>query len=329
MIEFEYKLSRDEGDGEVIFGPSVIPNKLENLVYIKAANSSGKSTFLNILAISLYGLKNPNIDLSLLKKMNSLMDLNHQKLDAKISIQNRKGQLELISTIRDGKYEVKKIENGKEKLILPDRFEREYNLIYDIPHDPTERLNELTQEIEYFQRNLGTDVLSFSRYLATTVKEIQDSCDPHKISKMEANVRENEGHLSTTNRELVEGKEKLDVIQKLLHIKFFIDYKIKKEQTEIKIKQISNELELQKGEKKSKRVHSGKLLNDIKLTFAKINKSREELIKIFNEYLPDNQKESLAKWKKIENFEDTSIDKYISDSSFGESLTRLSSNFYS
>jgi len=327
MIEFDYKLIRDEGDGEVIFEPSVIPKSLDNLVYIKAANSSGKSTFLNILAVSLYGLKNPNIDASLIKKMNGLVESNHQSLEAKFLIRNRKGEPELISIIRNGKSEVKKIENGKEKLILPDRFEREYNLIYDIPHNPTERLNELTQEIENYQRSLGSDILDFSKYLTSTIKEIQDSRDPHKLSKMEAEIRENEDHLIRTNREFVETKEKLDTIQKLLHIKFFIAYKIKKEQTEKKIKLISTESELQKGEKKSKRMHSGKLLNDIKLTFAKINNSREELIKIFNEYLPDDQKESLTKWKKIKNFEDTSVDDYISDTSFGESLIKLSSNF--
>lgn len=327
MIDFDYKLIRDEGDGEVIFEPSVIPKRLENLVYIKAANSSGKSTFLNILAVSLYGLKNPNIDPSLIKKMNSLINSNHQTLEAKISIQNRKGLPELIATIHDGKYEVKKIENGKEKLILPDRFDREYNLIYDIPHNPTERLNELAQEIENFQRNLGTDVLSFSKYLASTIKEIQDSRDPNKLSKLEGEVRENEGHLDKTNRELVEQKEKLDVLQKLLHIKFFIEYKIRKDTAERKIKQISNDTERDKGEKKSKRMHSEKLLNDIKLTFARINNSREESIKIFNEYLPDDQKVSLNKWKKVQNYEDTSIEDYISDTSFGESLIRLSSEF--
>lgn len=327
MIEFDYKLIRDEGDGEVIFEPTVIPKSLDNLVYIKAANSSGKSTFLNILAIGLYGLKNPNIDPSLLKKMNGLVDSSHQTLEARILIQNRKGQPELVSTIHDGKYEVKKIENGKEKLILPDRFEREYNLIYDIPQNPTERLNELTQEIENYQRNLGSEVLDFSKYLTSTIKEIQDSRDPNKLKKMESEVRDNDAHLLTTNRELATSKEKLDATQKLLHIKFFIEYKTKKEQAEKKIKQISTDSERQKGEKKTKRMHSGKLLNDITLTLARINKSREELIKVFNEYLPDDQKDTLTKWKKIKNYEDSDLDNYISDDSFGDSLRRLTSGF--
>jgi exonuclease SbcC len=327
MIEFDYKIVRDEGDREVIFEPTVIPKSLKNLVYIKAANSSGKSTFLNILAIGLYGLKNPNIDESLIKKMNGLIESNHQTLEAKIVIQNRKGQPELISTIRNGKYEVKKIENGKEKLILPDRFEREYNLIYDIPHNPTERLNELTQEIENYQRNLGSDVSDFSKYLTATIKEIQDSRDPNKLKKLETEFRANEAHLFTTNRELATSKEKLDAIQKLLHIKFFIEYKNKKEQTQRKITQISTESERQKGERKTKRTHGAKLLNDITLTLANINKSREELIKILNEYLPETQKDSLMKWKKIKNYEDLNLDEYISDDLFGDSLSKLSSEF--
>ena len=46
MLQFDYSLTRDEGADTHEYNPDEIPKKLENLVLIKAPNSSGKSTFI-------------------------------------------------------------------------------------------------------------------------------------------------------------------------------------------------------------------------------------------------------------------------------------------
>lgn len=317
MITFDYQLLKNEGDQEVNYGPSVIPKEIDNLLYIKAANSSGKSTFLNIIALGLYGQKTPNIDKSLEKKMNSLMDLKHQKLEAQFKIENRKGMVELISTISYGKIELIKIENGKEKVILPDRFMREYNLIYDIPRDPTDRLKELTQEIASFQQYLGNDVSEFSKYLANTVKEIQGSRDPKRLSILEKENKENYHHLTKCSTEIVELQEKLDILEKFFYTKFFKEYREKKDETEKKIKSINRNEELNSEKKKKERLHSQKNFSDMKILMATINNSHDELTKDLIEYLPQDQIKNIDRWKNFEIIEDTKIDDYVTDKDFG------------
>jgi exonuclease SbcC len=318
MIKFNYQLIKNEGDQEVIYMPSVIPNEIDNLVYIKAANSSGKSTFLNIIALGLYGLKHPDIDKSLLKKMNSLMDPTHQKLNAEFSIENRKGVIELISKNSEGKIKLIKIENGKEREILSDRFMREYNLIYDIPHDPTDRLKELTQEIETFQQYLGNDISEFSKYLANTIKEIQGSRDPKRLSTLEKENKENIQHQTQCNKEIVESDEKLDVLKRYFCTRFFKEYLDKRNETDQKIRSINRDEELKSVKKKKTKLIGQKSFSDMKIIMARVNNYHNDLTKDLIEYLPKEQLKVIESWKKFESIEDTKIDDYVDDEEFGE-----------
>lgn len=63
MITYDYTLERDLGNGKKqIFVPDKIPREFPNLVSIEGPNSSGKSTLLNIIALSMYGNKSKKIN---------------------------------------------------------------------------------------------------------------------------------------------------------------------------------------------------------------------------------------------------------------------------
>ena len=94
MIEFDYKIERDEGDKTEVYLPKGIPKKLQNVVYIEGPNSLGKSTLLNILAIAFHGLKNDSIHPSLKRKMKNLIESNYQTLT--FSIRITKGDVKLL-----------------------------------------------------------------------------------------------------------------------------------------------------------------------------------------------------------------------------------------
>lgn len=98
MIECSYTLNRDEGDITREFRSRKDMELLPNLVYIEGPNSSGKSTILHILALSLFGLHKENINPSLRNKMQSLINSNHQKLKFNVKISNKDGSLKLEST---------------------------------------------------------------------------------------------------------------------------------------------------------------------------------------------------------------------------------------
>lgn len=69
MINCDYILERDIGKNEKrIFKPGNIPKELPNIVCIEGPNSSGKSTLLNILALSMYGSKSRKLNPALEKK---------------------------------------------------------------------------------------------------------------------------------------------------------------------------------------------------------------------------------------------------------------------
>src|SRR2546428_12499733 len=145
MIEYDYRLQRNEGDELKTYAPAGIPTALQNLVLIEGPNSLGKSTLLNLLALAFYALKTDKVNVSLKHRIRDLIEAEHQKLRFSVKVSDRDGAELLIAT-KDAfdKQEIVVRENrdGKERILTSDAFQRKYNLIYDIPDNPIERLNQ-------------------------------------------------------------------------------------------------------------------------------------------------------------------------------------------
>lgn len=326
MLQFDYSLIRDEGSDTHEYKPEIIPRKINNLVYIKAPNSSGKSTLLNIIALGLYGINNKKIDPAIKKKLFSLSDTKHQTLNAKFSIEDKNGNTELKSTITNGKPTLIKIENGKEQTIGFDRFENEYNLIYDIPTNPTERLKDLTSEIEIYQERLGNKILRFSDYLNRTLQEISDSQDPGKVSQLEKEVIQlikKEKHCRETK---LLREEKNLRLKKFLYSKFLIFYNNRLKENFSAIQKLTQDQSENIERKQKKTIASKKLLDTLKLIFAKINGNREDLTKNLISLLPSQEKQ-LKFWKGYDELKFEKIEEYISNFEDGENLKRISQDF--
>ena len=168
-------------------------------------------------------MNNKNIDDAIKKKIRSLSDTKHQILNASFSIEDKHGNIELKSIISNGKPSLIKIVNGTEYTIGFDRFDDEYNLIYDIPNNPTERLKDLTTELEVYQERLGNSVLRFSDYLNRTLQEISDSQDPGRVAQIEKEVIRLSKE-KTRSAETYQNIEENNVrLKKFLCSKFLID----------------------------------------------------------------------------------------------------------
>ena len=327
MFRYDYSLIRDEGLEKHEYKPEEIPKKFCNLAYIKAPNSSGKSTLLNVIALGLFASNNKKIDPAIKKKLASLSDLKHQVLNAEFTIEDKFGNIELKSKIINGKPNLIKIVNRKEQTITSDRFENEYNLIYDLPTNPTERLKELTTEIEIYQERLGNQILRFSDYLSRVLKEISDSQDPKKIGQLDSQLSQLKKHLKQWNETKESIEEKNEKLKRFFSMKYYIFYKKKIGDTENNIKRLTPDERLIVEKKKKKLFASKKLLDTINLVFAKINKNREELTKNLI-FLISQEENRLRIWKQCPDLQFEKIEDYLDNFDDGLNLKAMSQDFF-
>lgn len=274
MINFDYTIEREVGNNKKhIFKPNKIPTELPNLVYIEGPNSSGKSTLLHILALSMYGYKNNKINPALHNKMNALLDSQHQKLVFNIKITNKDESLKIVSRKNDSdNTEIILFEsrNGEpEKPLSCESFENKYNLVYDIPDKPTERLNQLTEEIKDGQQRFGNKVADLNNYIRTIITDISQSRDSKRLEDLKSKLAGITNEKNGLNEEQIRSQNILDLIERYMYCKYFEEYLNKFQYLDDWIKQL---------EKKSES------RTQVKRRFTtQYNNSKNELIKMINE----------------------------------------------
>ena len=239
MIEYDYTLKRDEKDTICTYKPNDIPTKLPNIVYIEGPNSSGKSTLLHIIALACHGLKNRQIKPVLHEKIKNLIDSDYQDLSFNVKITDSNGNLEIVSEKKDLKNNEIILRDAKNKIISTDHFQKKYNLIYDIPENPTERLRELISEIKdmnlYFQHKLGL----LRSYILQIITEIQEARDPARIDSVKNEIKVFNEAKTDLIKELDVLEERLKEVKLFTYIKFYVHYddvtrRVEREMSEIK-----------------------------------------------------------------------------------------------
>ncbi len=294
MIEYDYILERNEGDEIRIFKPNEkIGKKLPNLVLIEAPNDSGKSTLLNMIAVGFYGLrnsmnKNPkkainpeNIIPSLIEDMRHLVCDENQKLEFKIAIDTPDGEILITEKKKDKKEPVVYREkNGKRFPIAPERFNKEYRLIYDIPDRPRERLKEIIDELDRLYRDIAVHIGDFRDYLNNTLIEIKKYRDPEQIAKLEERIKKYKDYITKEEEKYKGKKALLGELEKYGALRFFVKYYIKYEEIKVRINKIKKS---QKKVNKKKKEYE-MILNNINSLIKNILESKDKIIKYINEW---------------------------------------------
>jgi exonuclease SbcC len=229
MLTYDYTIKRSVGQDKVQeFTPNLIPKTLNtNIISIEGPNSSGKSTLLNIIALGLYGTKNSKVNPVLQAKLNSLIDSNHQKLkfffeitmpngssSIRVSKNNFEGQDVLVEEKIDGKY----------KPVSPESFERKYNLIYDIPSNPTERLSDLLRELKDDQAQYGNKFKDFATYLRKTITQISTSRDTNRLNFVRTQIDERKIERQNLLDEEPKQKQLIDLLEKGAYLRYYYYY---------------------------------------------------------------------------------------------------------
>jgi exonuclease SbcC len=188
MIKYNYLIIQDEGNEKVSYKRKNFPEKLPNAVYMEGRNSIGKSTLLNIIALAFFGEKKSKEELSdtLRDQLINLISKD-QQITFDIEIKNDVIKQSLIARKKDLKsphIERRIVIDGKEKPLTDQYFQQNYNLIYDIPDNPRERLNELLDEIKVDQSYYANEVGKLQNYVRDVQRQIDEQRTPEKEKEL-------------------------------------------------------------------------------------------------------------------------------------------------
>ncbi|MFC1874092.1 hypothetical protein ACFLYX_02185 [Chloroflexota bacterium] len=320
MIEYDYILKRDENDELRTFLPGKIGKKLPNLVYIEGPNSSGKSTLLHILALSFHGLKNENIKPSLLEKIDNLINSDHQNISFKIDITDKDGNLEL-SSAKDIQQNDIVLRDASKNIVNVDNFKKKYNLIYDIPEDPTKRLNELTLEIRTTQLWTGKKIGALRSHLANVISNIREARDPKKIETEKGEKKKFEDEYKRKDQLIKSWKETLENTRGYAGIRFYEEYKEREKIIAESIKGRQKDGAKQRKEKKQTTEEINSLYKELQDNIGAIQQCYFDVTPTLRTFLGNKEKNHLSLW------EDVNIKEEIANPEIHQVLKFEASNF--
>lgn len=304
MITYDYLIDRNIGRGKSIrFRPDQIPTKLKSAVVIEGPNSSGKSTLLNIFALGLFGTKSSRINPTLQSKMRSLLDPNHQKIKFSFQITSDSEKLILKSKKADidgNEIIVKESVDGKKFHPLSfESFEKKYNLIYDIPNNPTERLPELLKELKEEQLQFGNSFKEFGFFLRRVITEINSSRNPKRLEALKKKLAEEEKKKEKLAEELPELDVFLDQLENNAYFEYYYHYSNEGEWLTKKRNKLEKEIEKIKSDGK-------KITKRLSRNRVKLARLRTEFTEDYNKVtpliqnaLPKNERSRFKIWKDI------------------------------
>lgn len=307
MIEYDYEIIRDEGKNRTqTFRPDKIPTQLDNLVCIEGPNSIGKSTLLHLIALSLYGSKKKKINPSLKTKMNNLLYSEHNKLKFHLKITNKDNTLEITSQksdIEKPEIVIREVFNGKKRILTQELFERKYNLIYDIPDNPTERLKQLTDEIKEDQINYGHKLGQFREFLRNTITEILNSRDPKRLSNLKELLDVSQREDDILKKEIILFENDLKLLENSTYSKYLEYYTTLKQDTNSKIKKINDNKKKIMNKVTNKNKMNKEYRNYSTWTTNRLNDLNELFDKatlLLKSTIPKTEEHYLIIWEKID-----------------------------
>ena len=138
MIEYDYTMEKSDGCETKDFFPS-FDTTLPNVAILRGHNSSGKSTLMDLIALSLYGIDSPEVISKLKEKLDYLKTANNSDFNFRLKANN--GDRILSACIQksgyiegNGSWECS-IEESIDGItfneLTKEKFRKKYRVIYD------------------------------------------------------------------------------------------------------------------------------------------------------------------------------------------------------
>ena len=324
MIIIDYQIERDEGNETVIYKPKLLPKQFENVVYIKGPNSSGKSTYLNLIALAFWGNKLTELDRTLKNKLDNLLDLEHQKLTFDISVDNPQMGIRLISQKNNPlnlDVSVKMVSNGLEIPISADSFFREFRLIYDIPSNPLDRLQELLNDLKVSQSEIGIKIGELKETVRFLIEEITNSRDPEKLLEITKKCEEYENYINEFNEEISIIQQYRDKLRKYYLYRSYYQYQNESIEKASLLDKLKNDLQKAKKQGITDTKIQTNLEKRIQTTKQDIIESKHKVISILEKYVTKDN------YEHFRAFKNASLDNEIYHSDIYQTLRKKSKHF--
>jgi exonuclease SbcC len=304
MIEYDYLLERNMGEGKVLkLTPKAIPTKIPNLLRIEGPNGIGKSTLLNIIALSFWATDSRKIHPSLLEKMGTLLNSDYQALKFTIEISSEKKDLRLISTkaaLNSQEIIVQEsIEGSNFKPLSHEKFQEKYNLIYDIASNPIERLYDLLKDLREEERSIGVKFSEFAGYLREVLKAIESSRNLERLVEVKQKIDDINKENGEIQDNLPNLSMSLDLLEKQAYVRFYYQY-LNDYQTLSKREQdfVADNTNIEQDNKKigKKYLKSTREIEDFR---QNILQNYQEATPLIKGTLPNSQKVDFKIWKNM------------------------------
>ncbi len=224
MIEYDYLLKKSDGVNVHSFSPS-FDTKIANVSKLKGHNSSGKTTLMDMIALSLYGDDSPDVLKKLQDKLKHLKEATNSEFTFNLTACNGSNYLRITSEksgfINGNPNWISTIEESNDgvnyKGLIKESFRKKYRLIYDMPDRPMERIQELVSEAE---RELRADIDNITRIrspLANIISSVESSRNEELILLLKKQIQRTEEMITQKEEENKADLELLKRIQEYYH----------------------------------------------------------------------------------------------------------------
>ena len=200
-----------------------IVNSDKKIFEITADNSYGKTFILNLIAYALDAdkLDSDRILPAIKDSISRYDDQNSYNLDYTIDLvlpDNKK----LSLTKEKGRGKLIQIDGGAP--ISHNLLHKDLSVIYDVPSNPSERLNAVIKDLGIWNNNLMTKFNKISRHLNNVTKEFDSVRNEDKIAQLKSKSLKYETDIEEKIFELDFKKETLKELRTLTNLKQLANY---------------------------------------------------------------------------------------------------------
>lgn len=233
MIHVDYEVRTKQGNHESMHVPDQKIRDIDgNIMIIEGPNSSGKSTLMNLIAVGAYGEDDESLSQSMRSNLYELTKSSYRDISFDIVIKDLKTGRELQFIRKSGSEDNIVLEDGVE--LSKQEFRQRYNLIYDIPEDPTARLKDISKMIRDDHRMLQQRISEFNSYVNGIWASISGKPTEKEIEQIKREIAEAEKELRSLNDKPLDN-DKVSKINQISTIRKYLELERKSNELKTKI----------------------------------------------------------------------------------------------